>query len=1026
MKLGDFNLIANESEQCDLLEQVRAFNDNKTDYPRGKTVHALFVEIAAKFPDAIAVADDDHEYTYKQLDESSNRIARFLIGLDLPPESFVAFLLERSFEMMSVVLGALKAGAAYFPIDSDSPHDRIRYMLNDASAPVLFSEKRCIREMNILQWECPHLQSVVCVDSDDFVSEIETEGEFMREDVWDYVGSTMFDDISGGGWKSSYTGDWLERDVMDEYGDNILEKLKPLIQPDSRILEIGCSSGISMFRLAPLAGYYCGTDLSNEILNWTRKECERRGANNIRLVHLPAHDTHQLDEGEFDFVIINSVLQCFSGHNYFRDVLRKAVDKIKDEGWVFLGNVWDQDLKEQFVQSLIEYQREKAKRGERTTIEHAEALFLNRDFFADLQLDMPEIESIEYSFMIGEHKSELSDYGYDALIRINKKRTSPPDQNPSRCKYQLDRRAYETLDCSPVDERGGPRSLAYIMYTSGTTGRPKGVLIEHRSVLRLVLNTNHIHFTADDRILQTGALAFDASTLEFWGALLHGGRLCRPAKHAILDAAELKRLLKKHQTTMIWLTSSLFNQMVETDLDMFDGLRMLFTGGEKLSPQHISMTRRRFPHLKIWNCYGPTENTTFTTAFEIDQEYESDIPIGYPVSNTHVVVLDENFEFTPIGVPGEICTGGDGLARGYLNAPELDAEKFIDNPLQPGERLYRTGDLGRWRSDGVVEYLGRIDDQVKIRGHRIEPLEIENVLRELSEVKEAVVLVKQSREDYPQLVAYVTAGSKLDFGDIREMLKQTLPEFMVPAHFMQLDAFPLNANGKVDRKGLPEPDELSAVQQRDYVAPQNEMEALLAKAWAEALEYQNPSMNDNFFDAGGHSLTISKLVSRIQKHTGVVVPLAKIFERPTIRQLAPLLFDYAKFGCKEIDEPRVLLSEAGRKINLFAFPPGTGDAAGFLQIAQQLDAVSFYGFNFIEQEDRLEKYIELIEEIDPDGPYVFFGYSSGGNLAYHAAREIEQRGKAVSHIIMVDSGRKLEPMQFEPQEVEDVIAGFLA
>ncbi|MDP8242499.1 MAG: amino acid adenylation domain-containing protein [Candidatus Hinthialibacter antarcticus] len=1025
MKIGDFNFLANDVEKSDLLEQMRAFNDNQTDYPRDKSVHALFVEIAAQSPDAIALADDEQEYTYRQLDEASNRIARFLIGLELPPEPFIAFMLEKSFEMMSVVLGALKAGGAYFPIDSDTPLERMKYMLNDARAPVLFSEKRFIRDINILQWECPYLQTVVCADSDDFFGEIETQGEFMREDVWDYVGSTMFDDISGGGWKSSYTGDWLDREVMDEYGDNVLIKLKPMLKPDSRILEIGCSSGISMFRLAPLAGHYCGTDLSNEILNWTRNECERRGANNIRLVHLPAHDTDKLEEDQFDFVIINSVLQCFSGHNYFRDVLRKAVDTMSDEGYIFLGNVWDQDLRDQFIQSLLQYQREQAQRGDRTTIEHAEALFLNRDFFSDLRVDMPEIESIEFSFMLGEHKSELSEYGYDALIRINKKKPTAASP-PQRHKNQLDQRAYAELACGPIDECSGPRNLAYIMYTSGTTGRPKGVMIEHRSIVRLVCNTNHIEFTANDRILQTGAIAFDASTLEFWGALLHGGRLCRPAKHAILDAAELKRLLKKHQTTMIWLTSSLFNQMVETNIDMFDGLRMLFTGGEKLSPRHITMTRRRFPQLVIWNCYGPTENTTFTTTFKIDQDYDSDIPIGRPVSNSCVVVLDENFELTPVGVPGEICTGGDGLARGYLNAPELDAEKFITSPMPSGERLYRTGDLGRWRSDGVVEYLGRIDDQVKIRGHRIEPLEIENVLRELGVIKEAVVLVKELRDGQLLLAAYFTSDETQDVSNLRESLKHSLPDFMVPGHFLQLDSFPLSQNGKVDRNALPDPGELNMAPGRDYEAPQNEMEAQLAAAWAEALEYQNPSVHDNFFDSGGHSLKISKLVSRIHQRTGVVVPLATIFDRPTIRQLASALMDYAKFGCKEIDEPRVLLNAAGGKANLFAFPPGTGDAAGFMQIALQLKQVAFYGFNFIEHENRLSKYVDLVEEIDADGPYILFGYSSGGNLAYHAAREFEQRGKTVSDIIMVDSGRKMEPMQFEKQEVEDVISGFLS
>ena len=1025
MKIGDFNLLANESEKSGLLEQVRAFNDTQTAYPRDATVHELFAQIAARFPNAVAIADDDCEYAYRQLDEASNRIARFLINLNLAPEAFVGFMLEKSFEMLAVVLGALKAGGAYFPIDVDAPVERIKYMLNDTRAPVLFSEKRFIRTLNQLQWAAPHLKSVVCIDSEDFFAEHEPQGEFMKEDVWDYVGSTTFDDISGGGWKSSYTSEWLSREVMDEYGDNILAKLKPLLQPGSRILEIGCSSGISMFRLAPLAKYYCGTDLSTEILNWTRSQCEKRGAQNIRLAHLPAHDIHQLDESNFDFVILNSVLQCFSGHNYFRDVLRKAIGKMNSEGWIFLGNVWDQDLKDEFTQSLLQYQRERAGRGERTTIDHSEALFLSRRFFDDLMLDLPEIESVEFSTMIGEHESELSKYGYDALIRIKKNKPARQSPQAPRHKNQLGRAAYEKFSSAALEERSGPQRLAYVMYTSGTTGRPKGALIEHRSIVRLVRNTNYINLAADDRILQTGVVSFDASTFEFWGALLNGGRLCCPAKHAILDAAALKRLVEKNQITVIWLTSSLLNQMVETDVNLFSGLRVLLTGGEKLSPFHINQVRRACPHLTIINGYGPTENTTFTTTFKIDQEYGGDVPIGGPVANTQVLILDEKFEPAPVGVPGEICTGGDGLARGYLNDPELTAQKFIDNPLQPGERLYRTGDMGRWRSDGVIEFLGRIDDQVKIRGRRIEPMEVEAVLREFGPIKEAVVLVKQSRDEQPSLVAYFTADEALDANDLRESLKQALPEFMVPAHLMQMQSLPLTPNGKVDRRGLPAPDELTVAPGANYEAPQNDMEKQLAEIWSDVLNYQNPGVHDNFFDSGGHSLKISKLVSRIQQRTGVLVPLAAIFDRPTIRQLAPALLEYAKFGCKEIDEPRVLLNGAAHLPGLFAFPPGTGDAASFLQIAQRIEQVAFYGFNFIAHENRLSDYARLIHEIDPQGPYLLFGYSSGGNLAYHAARELEQRGRVVSDIIMVDSGRKLEPMKFEKQEIEDVIEGFL-
>ncbi len=267
---------------------------------------------------------------------------------------------------------------------------------------------------------------------------------------------------------------------------------------------------------------------------------------------------------------------------------------------------------------------------------------------------------------------------------------------------------------------GTGESLAYVMYTSGSTGKPKGSLISHRSILRLVLNTNYISLDESDRILQTGSVAFDASTFEIWGSLLNGGCLCLPHESGILDPLEMKRLVRKHGITTMWLTAGLFNQFAETDTDIFKGLKKLLVGGERLSFPHVNKIREHHPTLTIINGYGPTENTTFTTCHRIEKVYEGDIPIGRPVSNTTVIILDTNDGLVPIGVAGEICTGGDGLARGYLNDPVLTADKFVPNPFKEGERLYRTGDSGRWLPDGTIEYLERNDDQVKIRGYRVE------------------------------------------------------------------------------------------------------------------------------------------------------------------------------------------------------------------------------------------------------------------------------------------------------------------
>jgi amino acid adenylation domain-containing protein len=1023
MKLADFKKV--DAEIPELRRLVTRFNDNRTAYPRDATVHSLFAKQATARPDAVAVVHGERDYTYRQVDQASNRFARFLIGRGLRHEEPVAVMLESPFELTVALLGILKAGGAYVPIDFDTPVERIRYVLDDTGARLLVSEKRYIRLVNWLQWECRHLD-VFCADSHDIQREPEGVGEMMREVVWNHVGQTAFDDISGGGWTSSYTGEWLGRDVMDEYGDNIRTKLLPYLTQEMRVLEIACGSGISLLRLAPLVNFYYATDLSREILDRTKCEVARAGLANVRLRHLPAHDTDQVEEGGFDVVILNSVIQCFSGYNYLRDVLRKAIDRMADRGVLFLGNLWDLDKKDAFVRSLIEFRDTHVDQGYRTKIDRSEELFVSRDFLEDLRHDCPEIAAIECSGMIGTARSELSEYGYDALLHIDKRPSTVIPPRPRR-KFQFDLRAVEACGDLPVPEASGPEGLAYVIYTSGTSDRPKGVMVEHRAIARLVLDTNYIRLGPDDRIMQTGALAFDASTFEIWGALLNGGGLCRPPGRAILDPAELGRLIAKHGITTIFLTTSLFNQHVDSDISMFAGLKCLLTGGERVSPSHVNRVRERYPELTLIHAYGPTENTTFTTCHRVERSYSGDIPIGRPISNTEVLILDKAGALVPVGVPGEICAGGDGLARGYLNDPELTARKFVPHPWEPGRRIYRIGDSGLWRADGTIEFLGRLDDQIKIRGFRIEPAEIEAHILADPKIGAALVLGKDLGGSGLDLVAYITVregrpDSVVD--GLRDRLKRSLPDYMVPSHIVALDRMPLNASGKVDRKALPDPVPAAQTGRGRHEPPATETERQLVAIWEEVLGHGGIGATDDFFDQGGHSLKVIKVVSRIEQRLGVAVPLTVFFTRPTVRELADFILDSAKFGVAGIDDALVPLGGDASGPALFAFPPGTGDALGYIQLAALLPC-RFYGFNFIPAASRLKDYADLIIGTDPDGPYLLFGYSSGGNLAHAVAHELEERGRLIAGIIMVDSSRKLQRTPLSDEEIERVTADFL-
>jgi amino acid adenylation domain-containing protein len=1024
MKLSDFKTASPDS--AELRRLVAGFNDNRSAYPREATVHRLFADRALAGPDAVAVMHGEREYSYREIDQASNRFARFLIGQGLRREELVAVMLDSPFELVTSLLGILKAGGAYVPIDFNAPFERIRYVLGDTGARILVSERRYIRMLNRLQWECPGLEVLFCADSDDIHGEPEGTGEMMREVVWDHVGQTAFDDISGGGWTSSYTGKWLGRDVMDEYGDNIRAKLHPYLRETTRVLEIACGSGISLLRLAPLVGTYYATDLSRAVLAWTEREVARAGLQNVRLRHLAAHDTDRIEQDGFDVVILNSVIQCFTGYNYLRDVIRKAIARMADRGVMFLGNLWDLERKQQFVESLIAFRDAHTGQGYRTKVERSEELFVSQGFLEDLRHDLPQIVAIECSGMLGTARSELSEFGYDAVLHIDK-RASGAAASPPRRKFQFDLRAVRACSDLAVDETSAARGLAYVIYTSGTSGRPKGVMVEHRAIVRLVVNTNYVQLGPADRILQTGSLAFDASTFEIWGALLNGGSFCRPPERAILDPAELGRLIARHGITTMFLTTGLFNQHVDSDIAVFAGLRCLLTGGERVSTAHVNRVRKRHPNLTINHVYGPTENTTFTTCQRVERSYAGDVPIGRPIANTEVLILDGSDQDVPVGMPGEICAAGDGLARGYLNDPALTERKFVRHPWQPDRRIYRTGDLGLWRADGAIEYLGRIDDQIKIRGYRIEPAEIEAQILADPRIGLALVLGRQFDGVGQELVAYVTIRDGQPdsvVNAVRDRLKQTVPDYMVPSHVIALDQMPLNASGKVDRLALPDPVAVERPRRAPYEPPANATERALIAIWEEVLGQSRIGATDNFFDWGGHSLKVTKVVSRIEQTLGAGVPLTVFFARPTVREIANHMLDGARFGISGIDDVLVPLGAAAHGPALFAFPPGTGDALGYLQLAGQLPCRCF-GFNFIEAPSRLQDYADLVVRTDPEGPYLLLGYSAGGNLACAVAHELERRGRRVAGLIMIDSTRKLQQTPLPDGEIERITRDFL-
>jgi aspartate racemase len=454
------------------------------------------------------------------------------------------------------------------------------------------------------------------------------------------------------------------------------------------------------------------------------------------------------------------------------------------------------------------------------------------------------------------------------------------------------------------------------MYTSGSTGRPKGAAISHRSIVRLVQETNFARLTAEETFLQFAPISFDASTLEIWGPLLNGGRLAIMPPQAS-GLVELAQAINNYQVTTLWLTAGLFHQMVEDHLAALSPVRQLLAGGDVLSVRHVKKLLAAATGQTLINGYGPTENTTFTCCHPMQQPEQvgHSVPIGRPIANSQVYLLDRNLELVPVGIPGELYTGGDGLARGYLNQPKATAEKFIPNPFssRPGGRLYKTGDLARYRPDGSIEFLGRNDDQVKVRGFRVELAEVEMALSQHPDVENATVVARADASDARQLVAYMVPREGAvapSLGVMRRFLQQRLPDYMVPSSFIVLDKLPLSANGKVDRRLLPQPDNGRPALDHRFVAPRDETEEKLAEIWVELLRRDQIGIHDNFFELGGHSLLATRIMSHVEAAFGVSLPLHLFFETPTVSDMAEAIRQQRANGA---NRPAMIPIQSGRE-----------------------------------------------------------------------------------------------------------------
>lgn len=852
-----------------------------------------------------AVAFDNQTLNYRRLGSQAGNLAAFIQRLGLEPETPVALLFEPGLERVIAPAAVLISGCSMVPLDSQWPLARLQTILQDAGVPLLIGTRENLARLHRLHWSCPDLQHLLILDSENLEKETFADhGSLMDTELWHYIGNQAEDDIQGGGWTSSFSGRPFSRAEMDEYGDNVLSKVQPYLKPQTRVLEIGCASGITMFRIAPQVQSYVGTDLSSVVLESNQTRIQELGLDNIRQVQLAAHEIHNLDEEPFDLIIINSVIQCFPHHGYLNQVLSQILELAAPGARLFLGDIMDLELEHKLIQDLEQHKQRllqtAPEQAAKVKTDFSDELFLSRAYFQQLPGLNPRFGKPDISAKVGSIANELRDYRFDVLIALDPEEVVPPPVAGKQCH---DRRAL--IAGNPKTRVFHPEQNAYTIFTSGTSGKPKGVQVTHRGLANLCAwHVARFHTGPQDRNALFAGFAFDASVWELFPALTAGACLVPIREEKRGDAEALRAHFQEQQITQTFLPTQMFEWFNKLENP---GLKVVLTGGDKLRRFHARDYR-------AYNNYGPTETTVVATCKRLEDP--RDLSIGAAVRHTDIFILHpESGHILGQGMPGELCIGGPSLARGYLDDPRKTAASFIPHPHHPGRRLYRTGDRAMFRADGELQILGRLDQQIKLRGYRIELGEIETRLLAVSGIKDAAVALHGQGEQ-ARLIAYLSGVPQSLRQSIIAQLEQHLPAYMLPNQWLFLETMPLNAAGKIDRKRLPEP----GTGNRSQENPRDQLEATLCRLFAECLQLKSVSPLDHFFQLGGHSLKATRLIARIRGELLVEIPFVTLFEKPTPRDLGNWLRNQTRLEEQQIarvgEQAHYPLSSAQKRLFL--------------------------------------------------------------------------------------------------------------
>ncbi|MBD8496925.1 non-ribosomal peptide synthetase [Paenibacillus arenosi] len=892
--------------------------------------------------DAVRHAVGGEQLSYKMCDARVGQLSVFLnqcLGSDVKQYA-VGVLADEPMERITALSALQRLGVDYAVVKNMKEATK---WIGTGKIGFMVTMSQHLDQVDRLFWEQEALHGYVLLDEYDPLDSVK---QSQVQDIWEAVAEQSSEAINDYGWSSSFGGEPFRLEEMQEYIDNFQVKLAPYITKESKVFEIGCGHGLVLFQLAPCVKSYFAVDLSGTIIERNRERAMREGLHHVELKQAFAAEIGCLDVSDVDVAIVSSAVHYFPNTLYLEEVIRSAIGLLKEEGIIYLDDLLDAGRKQELVAATAAYKQANPTALVKTGWD--EDLFVDEQFFVELQRSYPEIISWESSRKRGMIDNELTRFRYDVLLKIDKKQNRREEVVNSdqllgdgKGRYTWKEVHQLAVGTGEVDTRNDthegiepytsntsknhsgallveaaargtvtdvstmtampkhnppsinkPDDLSYVIYTSGSTGRPKGAMVEHRGMINhLYAKQNDFAVSDTSIIAQNASHCFDISVWQMFLGLVLGGSVVIYPNEVTLDADTFIHQIEQDGITILEVVPSYLSvllEQLEPERNSLANLKLLVVTGEALKPALVDRWFTKYPGIQLANAYGPTEASDDITHYMMDRDpLLASIPVGHPIQNMTIYIVDQGGQLSPIGIKGEIWVSGIGVGRGYVNQPEKTKEAFGEDPFSivSGIRLYKTGDIGRWMEDGSIEFLGRKDHQVKIRGHRIELGEVENRLAELPGVKESVVTVGSTIGEESFLCAYVT-GAELNISEMKKQLGERLPDYMIPEYVVVLERLPLTPNGKVDRKALPEVEEATGGGSADYIAPSTDIERNLAAIWCDVLGIDQIGVNDDFFARGGHSLKVTRMVALIHKQLHSKLSYKDIFEHTTIRSLA--------------------------------------------------------------------------------------------------------------------------------------------